>query len=54
MGQGDSDWETTTDIFPEIKKNDVHLVDLSVSSTWIGHQTNLDDMDLIQFKLGQL
>lgn len=43
-----------TDIFPTVNKNDVCLLDLRVSSTWIGHQTEFNDLDLFQFKIDKL
>lgn len=41
-------------LFPTIDKNDVHHVDLSVSSKWIGHQEEFNDLDLFQFKIDRL
>ncbi len=43
-----------SDLFPTISKNDVHHLDLSVSSKWIGHQQDFNDLDLFQFKIEQL
>ncbi|MDO5977862.1 aminotransferase class III-fold pyridoxal phosphate-dependent enzyme [Flavivirga spongiicola] len=43
-----------SDIFPTIAKNDVQHLDLSVSSKWIGHQEDFNDLDLFQFKINQL
>lgn len=42
------------DLFPAIAKNEAHLLDLSVSSRWIGQQADFDDLDLLQFKLDRL
>lgn len=43
-----------SDLFPTINRNDVYLLDLSVSSKWIGHQQDFDDLDLFQFKINRL
>jgi 4-aminobutyrate aminotransferase-like enzyme/Ser/Thr protein kinase RdoA (MazF antagonist) len=41
-------------LFPTIKSNQVHHIDLSVSSTWIGHQKDFNDLDYFQFKINRL
>ncbi|GAB1307906.1 aminotransferase class III-fold pyridoxal phosphate-dependent enzyme [Urechidicola sp. KH5] len=43
-----------SDLFPTINKNEIHLLDLSVSSTWIGHQTEFNNLDYFQFKINEL
>lgn len=43
-----------TDLFPEIHKKEIHVIDLSVASTWIGHQEAFNNLDVFQFKLNQL
>jgi len=43
-----------SDLFPTINKNEAHHVDMSVSSTWIGHQQDFNNLDLMQFKIDQL
>ena len=43
-----------SDLFPTINKNEVHHIDLSVSSKWIGHQQDFNNLDLLQFKIDQL
>lgn len=43
-----------SDLFPTIAKNEVHPLDLSVSSKWIGHRTDFNDLDLFQFKIDRL
>ena len=43
-----------SDLFPTIHKTDVHLLDLSVSSSWIGHENDFNDIDLFQFKIEKL
>lgn len=41
-------------LFPTIGRSKVQLLDLSVSSTWVGHRNDFNDLDLFQFKLDQL
>lgn len=41
-------------LFPSINKDEVHHLDLSVSSKWIGHQADFNDLDLFNFKIEQL
>lgn len=41
-------------LFPTIKSNEVHHLDLSVSSTWIGHQMDFNDLNYFQFKINRL
>ena len=43
-----------SDLFPTINKTMVQPVDMSVSSTWIGHKEEFNDLDLLQFKIDQL
>ncbi len=43
-----------SDLFPTINKNEVHHIDLSVSSKWVGHQQDFNNLDLLQFKINQL
>lgn len=43
-----------SDLFPSVQKNDVQLLDLSVSSKWVGHQQEFNDLDLFQFKIDRL
>ena len=45
---------TLPNLFPSIDTNSVYCLDLSVSSPWIGHQSEFNDLDLFQFKIGQL
>ncbi len=52
-------WAKTTpislaDLFPTIAREAVHLLDLSVASQWIGHQTEFNDLELFQFKIERL
>ncbi|QTE22055.1 aminotransferase class III-fold pyridoxal phosphate-dependent enzyme [Polaribacter cellanae] len=42
------------ELFPTINKNKIEHLDLSVSSSWIGHQKEFNDLDLFQFKIEQL
>ena len=53
------EWTATNDfdlseLFPSIQKNKAHLLDLSVSSTWIGHEKEFNNLELFQFKIEQL
>ena len=43
-----------SELFPTINKNKVHHLDLSVSSRWVGHQQDFNDLDLFQFKIDKL
>lgn len=43
-----------SDLFPAIAKNEVHHLDLSVSSKWIGHEKEFNDLEKFQFKINQL
>ncbi|SNZ00443.1 aminotransferase class III-fold pyridoxal phosphate-dependent enzyme [Flagellimonas pacifica] len=43
-----------SDLFPTIRKNEVQHLDLSVSSKWIGHEREFNDLDLFQFKINRL
>lgn len=42
------------DLFPTIQKEYIHLLDLSVSSTWVGHRNDFNNLDLFDYKLQQL
>ena len=53
------EWTSTnhfdfSDIFPTVEKSDVQLLDLSVSSKWIGHQEDFNDLDAFAFKINKL
>lgn len=41
-------------LFPTIAKKDIHSLDLSVSSTWLGHREEFEDLDLFQLKMDRL
>ena len=41
-------------LFPTIKKEKVYHLDLSVSSRWIGHQSEFNDLDYFQYKINKL
>lgn len=41
-------------LFPTIDKDEIHHLDLSVSSTFPGHQKEFNNLDLFQFKIDQL
>lgn len=43
-----------SELFPSIDKDEVFPIDLSVSSKWIGHENEFNDLELFQFKLNQL
>jgi 4-aminobutyrate aminotransferase-like enzyme/Ser/Thr protein kinase RdoA (MazF antagonist) len=43
-----------SDLFPSIQKNEIQPLDLSVSSTWIGHQEAFNDLDLFEYKINKL
>jgi len=43
-----------SNLFPTITKDEIHPLDLSVSSHWLGQQTDFDDLELLQFKLNRL
>jgi 4-aminobutyrate aminotransferase-like enzyme/Ser/Thr protein kinase RdoA (MazF antagonist) len=53
------DWAEKNDfkvnhLFPSAGSNIVHHIDMSVSSKWIGHQSDFNDLDLFQFKMDKL
>lgn len=41
-------------LFPTVQRKEVQLLDLSVSSKWIGHRSDFNNLDLFQFKIDQL
>ncbi|WP_242117019.1 aminotransferase class III-fold pyridoxal phosphate-dependent enzyme [Aestuariivivens sediminicola] len=43
-----------TDLFPNVEINDIHHLDLSVSSGWMGHRKDFDDLELFEFKIHRL
>ena len=43
-----------SELFPTIQINEVHPADLSVSSKWMGHQIEFNNLELFQFKIEQL
>ena len=46
---------TFSELFPsEILKTDIHLLDLKISSTWMGSSHEFNDLDLFEFKINQL
>ncbi|TMU55647.1 aminotransferase class III-fold pyridoxal phosphate-dependent enzyme [Flagellimonas algicola] len=42
------------ELFPTVDADDVFPIDLSVSSEWVGHQQEFNDLDFLQFRLEQL
>lgn len=43
-----------SDLFPTIDREKVVPLDLSVSSTWLGHREEFNDLELFQFKIDRL
>ena len=43
-----------TSLFPSIKKEVIHHLDLSVSGTWIGDRDEAGDLELFQYKMDRL
>ncbi|WP_396635784.1 aminotransferase class III-fold pyridoxal phosphate-dependent enzyme [Maribacter sp. R77961] len=43
-----------SDLFPTLQKTAAHQLDLSVSSAWIGHEKDFNDLDLFQYKIEKL
>lgn len=41
-------------LFPSIRHNEVHRLDLSVSSSWLGHEKDFNDLEFFQYKLNAL
>lgn len=41
-------------LFPDIVQDAVQHIDLSVSSRWLGHQREFEDLELLEFKFKQL
>ncbi|RMB59174.1 aminotransferase class III-fold pyridoxal phosphate-dependent enzyme [Dokdonia sinensis] len=41
-------------LFPTINRTEVHPLDLSVFSTWIGHEIDFNNLDWFQYKIDQL
>ena len=42
------------ELFPTINKKEAHHIDMSVSSKWLGHQEEFNNIDVLQFKIEQL
>ena len=43
-----------SELFPTINRTEIHHLDLSVSSSFVGHQEAFNNLDLFQFKIEQL
>lgn len=43
-----------SDLFPTINKSKIYPIDLSVSSSWLGHEEEFNDLDLFSFKIKRL
>ncbi|NKI25466.1 aminotransferase class III-fold pyridoxal phosphate-dependent enzyme [Arenibacter sp. 6A1] len=41
-------------LFPTIGAKEIHGIDLSVSSTWMGHEKDFNDLDYFQYKINKL
>ena len=42
------------ELFPSVHRNDIYNLDLSVSSKWLGFNSDFDEHDFFQFKIDQL
>jgi 4-aminobutyrate aminotransferase-like enzyme/Ser/Thr protein kinase RdoA (MazF antagonist) len=43
-----------SELFPAANSNEIQHIDLSVSSKWVGHLKDFNDLDYFQFKINQL
>ncbi|MGK0414159.1 MAG: Ser/Thr protein kinase RdoA (MazF antagonist)/murein DD-endopeptidase MepM, partial [Polaribacter sp.] len=43
-----------SELFPTINRTEIHHLDLSVASAFVGHQKEFNNLDLFQFKIDQL
>ncbi|NNF82012.1 MAG: aminotransferase class III-fold pyridoxal phosphate-dependent enzyme [Flavobacteriaceae bacterium] len=43
-----------SELFPTINKSKVHTIDMSVSSTWLGHEQDYQDLEKLQDKIDKL
>ncbi len=43
-----------SNLFPTTQKKDIHLLDLSVSSEWIGHEKDFNDLHFFEYKINKL
>ncbi len=43
-----------SELFPTVNKSELYNLDLSVSSTWIGHESDFNDLDFFQYKINKL
>mgnify|MGYP000017608983 CR=1 FL=1 len=43
-----------SELFPTVEKDEIHLLNLSPASTWIGSKYDFNNLDLFQFKIEQL
>ena len=43
-----------SELFPRINKDVVHPLDLSVSSKWMGHEKEFNNLDYFQYKIDQV
>lgn len=45
---------SAANLFPTITRDAIHHIDMSVSSTWIGHEKEFNDLEYFQFKIDRL
>lgn len=43
-----------SELFPSERKEEIYLLDLKLSSTWIGSRHQFNDLELFDYKIGQL
>lgn len=43
-----------SELFPTVNSNEIHHLDLSVASAFVGHQKEFNNLDVFQFKIEQL
>ena len=43
-----------TELFPTVKKKSIYPLDLSVSSNWIGHFNDFNDLEYFEYKINKL
>ena len=42
------------DFFPTLNFNHIHTIDMSVGSSWLGHESDYNDLELTRFKINKL
>ncbi|NNM13989.1 MAG: phosphotransferase, partial [Gammaproteobacteria bacterium] len=43
-----------SDLYPTVLRNQIHPLELNVASTWLGHVTDFNDLELFDFKIHKL